>query len=116
MPTPRPTMVATIGAEVLTSMVLASRVTPDDPTARPVNATTRGRPAATTEPKASTSSTSATTTPAISPVPFISEPPVAGSSPPSSVWRPEASVGASAFSSWSTPALPMMSGSVVGTS
>ena len=33
MPTPRPTIVATIGAAVLTSMAAASRVTPAEPTA-----------------------------------------------------------------------------------
>ena len=37
MPTPRPTMVATVGADGLTSIRRASRVTPAEPTARPAD-------------------------------------------------------------------------------
>ena len=71
MPTPRPTMVATIGAAVLTSMVAASSVMPAEPTARPTRATTIGSPALTTEPKASTRMSSAATMPISSPLPRI---------------------------------------------
>ena len=43
MPTPSPTIVATVGALVETSIVAASSVIAADPTARPTNATASGR-------------------------------------------------------------------------
>ena len=43
MPTPRETIVATVGAEVLTSITAASSRTPDEPTPRPRSATTIGQ-------------------------------------------------------------------------
>ena len=86
-------MVATVGAAVLTSIVPPSRVTPADPTPRPMSATASGRPAATTEPKATMRMTSAAATPASSPVPFIVDSVWLGSSPPSSASRPASRSG-----------------------
>src|SRR6476620_6333921 len=43
MPTPRPTIVATVGEEVLTSVVAASSVIPETPAVRPAPATPKGR-------------------------------------------------------------------------
>ena len=89
---------------------------PAEPTPRPVNAMASGSPAAVTEPNASTSSRMATTTPASSPVPPIACCALAGSSPPSSAWRPCSCAGAMARSSGSRPFAPVRSGSVTGTS
>ena len=58
---------ATIGADVLTSIVAASSRIPLPLTPRPVRATATGSPAPTTEPKASTRMSSAATMPISSP-------------------------------------------------
>ena len=67
MPTPRPTIVATIGADVLTSMVAASSRMPLLEMPRPVSATAIGSPAPTTEPNARTRMSRAAPTPISSP-------------------------------------------------
>ena len=114
MPTPRATIVATVGAEVLTSMAAASSRMPAEPTPSPSRATRIGSPAATTEPKVSTSSSSATTTPMTSPAPPGARPALSGTSPPKATCRPASTVGSAA--SCSGVRSPKIAGSVTGTS
>ena len=101
MPTPSPTIVATVGANGLTDMKPHRIVMPAEPTASPDTATTTGRPAATTERNISSRMTNAATTPMISPVPFMALPAVLGSSPPRTTWMPASWVGSTAFASGS---------------
>ena len=60
-------MVATIGADGLTSMTAASSASPPEAPTRPPTAIAMGRPAATTEPKVRTRITRAATMPISSP-------------------------------------------------
>ena len=66
MPTPIPTMVAMVGAVVLTFVKAAISVINDDPMPSPMRATASGSPAAITVPNANSRITSATTMPTIS--------------------------------------------------
>ena len=114
MPTPRPTIMAMVGAEVLTSITAASRITPPELMPSPASATPIGSPAPTTEPSARTRISSAASTPMISPYPESGAAALSGTSPPSSTCRPESRVASTASSSGSR--LPIRSGSVTGTS
>ncbi|GGT93978.1 hypothetical protein GCM10010208_16330 [Actinomadura livida] len=87
MPTPSPTMVASVGAVVATSVTAASSVIPDTPAPSPASATTSGRPAATTEPNASSRITSAAPTPIASATP-LGAVTFSGTWPPNSTWCP----------------------------
>ena len=98
MPTPSPTIDATIGAYGLTSITPQRTVIPAPPTASPATATRTGRPAATTERNISSRIVRAATMPISSPVPLTSPSAVAGSSPPSATCSPSARVGATASS------------------
>ncbi len=81
MPTPRPTIVAIVGAMVEISVSPASRVTIAVPTPRPIIATSSGSPAATSEPRPTSRMIRAATMPTASATPLGAET-FSGISPP----------------------------------
>ena len=100
-------MLATIGADGLTFIAAASRVTPAEVATRPTIAVTIGRPAATTDPNASTMISSASTIPMISAYPSTGAAAVSGTAPFISTVSPAAR--ASATASLSGSAFPIRS-------
>ena len=108
MPTPRPTIVATVGAVTLMSVTAAMSVITDMPTPSPKSATTSGSPAATTEPSASTMMISAATMPIASATPLGAWM-FSTTWPPSSTCRPASFAGRAAARSSSIVSTPFRS-------